>query len=213
MRRGRLVLLLSIVILGLVGCSSSKTQDGCSLSIEKDGTITHQIVGQFEQNYYEIDGLEALAAERVAEYCNENGDGCVTLESVERQDNKILVNLKYNSPEDYSGFNNRELYVGTLEEADNRGYVLEKVAFVSAKGEPVELGYIDDPDTKKIIIIATKPGEEMQITANGKVLYINQSADSGMDVSFADKKSVHIDNPVQEDNTGEEETLSYIIFE
>lgn len=213
MRRGKLVLLLLIVTLGLAGCSQNKTPDGCSISIEKDGTVTHQIVGQFEQNYYEMDGLEALAAERVEEYCADNGDGCVTLESVEEQDNKILINLKYSAAEAYSGFNNRELYVGSLEEADNRGYALEKVAFVSTKGEPVELGYIDDQGTKKIIIIATKPGEEIQIITYGKVLYINQSADSGMDVSFADKKSVLIDNPVREDGSGEGETLSYIIFE
>ncbi|MBP3477720.1 MAG: hypothetical protein J6K48_15610 [Lachnospiraceae bacterium] len=212
MRRGELALLLSIVTLGLVGCSQSKTSDGCSISIEKDSTITHQIVGQFEQNYYEMDGLEALAAERVAEYCDENGAGCVTLESVEEQDNKILVNLKYNSPEDYNGFNNRELYVGALTEADSQGYELEKIAFVSSKGEPVELGYIDEQDAKRIIIIATKPGEEVLVNTYGKVLYINQSADSGMDVSIADKKSVHIDNPVREDGSGEE-VLSYIIFE
>lgn len=213
MRRWKLVLLLSIVTFGLVGCSQAKTPDVSSILIEKDGTVTHQIVGQFEQNYYETDGLEALAAERVEEYCADNGEESVILQSVEKEGSTVLINLKYAAPEDYGSFNHRELYVGPLDEADSQGYEMEKVAFVSAKGEPIELGYIEDTDNKKIAIIETKPGEEILLTTYGKVLYINQSADSGMDVSFADKRSVHIDNPVREDQSGKEETLSYIIFE
>lgn len=213
MRKGKAVLILSIVTLGLVGCSQAKTPDISSVSVEEDGTVIHQIVGQFEQSYYETDGLSALASQRVEEYCADNGAECVTLQGVEEQGNTILIDLKYATSEDYSSFNHRELYVGALEEADNQGYELEKVAFVSAKGEPVELGYIDDPESKKIIIIATKPGEEILLTTYGKVLYINQSADSGMEVSFADKKSVRIDNPVREDSSGGEQALSYIILD
>lgn len=213
MRKGVSVLILSIVTLGLAGCSQAKTPDISSVSIEKDGTVSHQIVGQFEQNYYEMDGLSALAAQRVEEYCAGHGDGSVELQSVESEDGKILIDLKYASPEDYSSFNNRELYVGTLEDAASQGYVLEKVAFVSAKGEPMELGYIDDPESKKIMIAASKPGEEMIVNTYGKALYINQSAGSGMEVSFAGKKSVRIAYPAAEDGTVSAETLSYVIFE
>ena len=213
MRRGKAILILSIVTLGLVGCSQGKTADVSSISIEKDGSVTHQIIGQFEQNYYETDGLEALATERVNEYCADNGDGCVSLQSMKEQDNTIQIDLKYSEPEAYSGFNNRELYVGTLEEADNRGYAMEKIAFVSDKGEPAELGYIEHPDSKRVIVIATKPGEEIDVNTYGRVLYIIQSADSAVEVSFKGKKSVHIANPAQENNAGAKETLSYIIFE
>jgi hypothetical protein len=121
--------------------------------------------------------------------------------------------LQYASPEDYSSFNNRELYVGTLEEAEEQGYSLEKVAFISTKSEPAELDSIEEQDGKQIVVIATKPGEELLVNTYGKVLYVNQSADSDMDVSVADKKSVHIVNPVSEDESSEQEELSYIIFE
>ena len=94
MRRGKAILILSIVTLGLVGCSQGKTADVSSISIEKDGSVTHQIIGQFEQNYYETDGLEALATERVNEYCADNGDGCVSLQSMKEQDNTIQIDLK-----------------------------------------------------------------------------------------------------------------------
>ena len=40
MRRGKAILILSIVTLGLVGCSQGKTADVSSISIEKDGSVT-----------------------------------------------------------------------------------------------------------------------------------------------------------------------------
>jgi hypothetical protein len=212
MRKGKTVLLLSGIILGLAGCGQKETADISSVSVEKDGTITHQIVGVFEQNYYDTDSLEELAADRIEEYCEDNSEGAVSLLLMEQEDNKVSLSLQYASPEDYSGFNNRTLYVGTLEEAKEQDYDLEKIAFISTKNEPEELGAIEEPDQKQIVIIATKAGEELLVNTYGKVLYINQSADSGMEVSLDGKKCVHIVNPASEEDAGQE-SLSYIIFE
>jgi hypothetical protein len=213
MQKGKAILLLSGMILGLAGCGQKETSDISSVSVEKDGTITHQIVGYFEQNYYDADSLEELATERIEEYCEDQSEGAVSLLSVEQENSKVSLSLQYASPEDYSGFNNRTLYVGTLEEAKDLDYDLEKIAFISTKNEPEELGAIEEPDQKQIVIIATKAGEELLVNTYGKVLYINQSADSDMEVSVDGKKSVHIINPASEDESSEQEELSYIIFE
>lgn len=213
MRRGKVILILSMAALGLVGCSQTKTADVSSISIEKDGTVRHQIIGQFEQNYYETDGLETLAYNRVEEYCADKGKECITLESLEEKDNHIQISLTYSAPEDYSDFNHRELFAGSLEDADKHGYEMEKIAFVSVKGEPVEAGAIEAPEKKQIVIVATKPGEELSVDVYGRVLYINQSADSGVDVSVDGRRSVHIANRCAEDSSGSEAVLSYIVFE
>ncbi|MCH5263366.1 MAG: hypothetical protein J1F42_10665 [Lachnospiraceae bacterium] len=211
MRKGK-AFLLALALSGvLVGCGGEKTPEVSSVSIGKDGTITHQIVGGFEQNYYEMDGLKALAADRVAEYCEDNGEGSVTLSSVEEKDGKVLLQLTYATDEDYSGFNNRELFVGTLDEAGKHGYSLEGVAFISAEGEPMELGFMEERDKKQIVIIATKPSEELVVNTYGKVLYINQSATSDLDVSFYGKKGAHVVYPAKEN--ANESVLSYIVFE
>ena len=65
-----------------------------------------------------------------------------------------------------------------MEEANGRGYKLDHVAFVSSGGEPVELGGISDSEKKQIVIIGTKPSEELVVNTYGRILYINQSADS-----------------------------------
>lgn len=211
MHKEKIVLLILAVSCGLIGCGQDSGPDISSVSIGKDGTIAHQIVGGFEQNYYEMDGLEALAADRVAEYCAENGQGSVTLESVAEEDDKILIHINYASDRDYSSFNNRELFVGTIAEANAMGYTLEAVPFVSTTGDATEIGFMDDYDKKQIAIIGTKPAEELVVNTYGKVLYINRSMIDGMDVSFYDKKGVHITYPAREDS--DESILTYIVFE
>lgn len=211
MQKGKAFLLILVLSGVLVGCGGEKTPEVSSVSIGKDGTIVHQIVGGFEQNYYEMDGLKALASDRVAEYCENNGEGSVTLSSVEEKDGTILLQLTYATDADYSGFNNRELFVGTLDEAGQHGYPLEGVAFISAEGKPMELGFMEEQDKKRIAIIATKPSEELVVNTYGKVLYINQSATSDLDVSFYGKKGAHIVYPAKEGES--ESVLSYIVFE
>lgn len=211
MRKGKAILLIMAVSCGLIGCSQDKEPEVSSISIGKDGTVVHQIVGDFEQNYYEMDGLQALASDRVAEYCADNGEDSVTLTSVEEKGGRILIQLGYATDRDYSSFNNRELFVGALTDAYMHGYPLEGVPFVSADGKPMEFGDMEDRDSKQIVIIATKPSEELVVNTYGKVLYINRSSAGGPEMSFYGKKGAHITFLANEDTN--ESVLSYIIFE
>lgn len=211
MRRGRTVLLMIGIVCGLAGCGQDKLPEVSSVSIGKDGGIVQQIVGSFEQDYYDMDSLKALASQRVTEYCADSGADSVALASVEEKDGSVLICFNYATDRDYKDFNHRELFVGTLSEAGNQGYGLEGVAFVSADGKPMEIGYMEDHDKTKIVIIGTKPSEDLVVNTYGKVLYINQTATSDLDVSFAGKKGVRITHPAQEDS--DEIVLSYIVFQ
>ena len=210
MQRGKAALFVLTAVCCLAGCGG-KTPEVSSISIGKDGVITHKVVGGFEQEYYEKDGLQKLAEDRVAQYCAEHGEDSVTLESVEEKGGGVTIELRYAADQDYSAFNHRELFVGPLTEAGVQGYPLEGVAFVSADGEPMEVGFMEEAEKKKIVVIATKPSEELLVTTYGKVLYINQSADSDLDVSFYGKNSALISHP--ENGDTDESVLSYIVFE
>ena len=76
----------------------------------------------------------------------------------------------------------------------------------------MEVGGIEEPEKKKVAIIGMKPTEELLVNTYGKVLYINQSADTDLDVSFAGKSSVNISYPASE-TEATKGVLSYIIFE
>lgn len=205
------MLILSLACV-LAGCGKSRMPEVSSVSIGKDGGIVHQIVGELDRDYYEMDSLKTMASDRVTEYCDDNGEGSVTLGDVTEKDGRVLIQINYSTGEDYSAFNHRELYVGSLEEADEQGYQLEGVAFISPDGKPTEFGYMEGHDTTQIVIVATKPSEELVVNTYGKVLYINQSATSDLDVSFLGKKGVRIVHPAGEENEGGS-TLSYIVFQ
>ncbi len=211
MRRVVIALVLSVMTLGLAGCGQGQASEVNSLTFGREGEISHRIVGKSDQSYYQIETseLEDFAVGRVEEYCAENGEEKVSLEAVEEKDGSLVLDLKYASPEDYSGFNHRTLYTGTLAGAADAGYELEAVPFVSAQGEPSEIGYIEDWDKKGLVILQTKSGEEILVNLPGKVLYINQSANSGQELTIMGKKAVKVKNQ------GEEGTLalSYIIYE
>lgn len=211
MKKARGAVLLAAAVLCISGCGSQeKEAKVSSITFGKGGEITHQIEGNFEQNYYDLEGVESLANERVEEYAGEHGKDAVYLESVEEKDGNVTIIFHYATADDYSAFNYRELYMGTVEEANGKGYDLDSVAFVSPEGEPIELGFTEEADSKKVLIIETKSGEELLINLEGKILYINQSAHSGQDVSFAGKKSVLVRDQAEEENAS---ALSYIIYE
>lgn len=211
MRRVAGVLGLTILLLGLAGCGQGQIPEINSLSFGKGGEITHQVVGKADQTYYQIEtsDLESFAASRVEEYCAENGEKKVSLEAVEENDGNIMLGFKYASPEDYSEFNHRVLYVGTIAGASDEGYELEAVPFVSTDGQATEIGYIEDWDEKQMIVLETKSGEEILVNLPGKTLYINQSAHNGQELTLVGKKGVKISNQEEQGTT----SLSYIIYE
>lgn len=211
MRKLVVTLASTILAFGLAGCGKEQAPEVKTLSIDKDGAIIHQVVGPLEQEYYqiEISDLEGFVAERVEEYCAENGDQTVVLESAEEEGDSILLSFRYASPEDYSGFNHRDLYVGTLADAGNAGYELEAVPLVSVEGKASEVGYIEDWDKKQLIVLETKSGEEMLVNLPGKTLYVNQSAHNGQEITLVGKKAVKISNQEEAGTT----SLSYIIYE
>ncbi|MDE7359148.1 MAG: hypothetical protein K2N39_06940, partial [Lachnospiraceae bacterium] len=101
------------------------------------------------------------------------------------------------------------LYVGTLSGAADEGYELEAVPLVSIEGKASEVGYIEDWDKKQMLILETKSGEEMLVNLPGRILYVNQSAHSGQELTLVGKKSVKISNQEAEGTM----SLSYIIYE
>ena len=188
MRRAAGILGLTILLLGLAGCGEGQAPEINTLSFGKDGEVIHRIVGKTDQNYYQIEpaALEEFAVSRVEEYCAENGEKKVALEAVEEKSGSIVMDFKYASPEDYSNFNHRVLYAGTIESAADEGW-----------------------DKKKMFILETKSGEEMLVNLPGKTLYVNQSAHSGQELTFVGKKGVKISNQEEAGTT----SLSYIIYE
>lgn len=210
MRKGRAVLAALLLAAMAVGCGEESRTQISEISITREGEVSHHIVGTFDQSYYDKEGLEKLTAQRVESYCSEKGPGSVTVGSLEEKDGTISIKMEYQSTADYAAFNNRQLFDGTVEEAEAAGYKLDEVALVSLDRKPFEPGDIDGFETMSVAIIETAPDEQLKVNVPGKVLYINQTAENSVEVAADGKKSVKIQG--KEDPAEEGNVLSYIIY-
>lgn len=193
-----------------VGCGEVGDTRISTVSIDKNGGVSHHIAGSFDQSYYDLKELEDLTMERVEAYCTEQGEEAVSVESLEEKDGSILIDMKYRGTQDYRDFNHRELWTATVGDAENAGYELDQVAFISTEREPYEPGDIDDFESMFVLIIETLPDEQLLVNVPGKVQYVNQTAGSGIDLTIDGKKSVKIRGNGEDAQA--EGVLSYIVY-
>ena len=122
----KIPIVMSAIILAaylLAGCGNGKSEpsaDMDTVSINKDGTIEHMIIDWFNKEYYDIDELAAKAQEKIDSF--NNGTDRIMLDSAEEKDGKIIVKMVYKTGDDYTQFNNRELFYGTVAEASAMGF-------------------------------------------------------------------------------------------
>lgn len=192
----RFVFAAAIAIIFLfTGCGKEKAPQMDTVSVQKDGTIKHTIVGQFERHYYDTDGISELAREKASDYGMADSVVC---ESVENNEGKIIIKMSYQTGEDYTNYNNRELFSGTVSEAYAQGYSFADM--VGKDGNGVEESEISSAGENHVVIVQTNPGEELDVNVYDKILYVSGH------VTLSGKTDALI--------TGsEEEQLSYIIFQ
>lgn len=126
MKKFMMMGVLAAFILGMTACG---TEDASveenlmnSISIEKDGSIESIIVEDFTESYYSVEDLKNMIQDTITDYCKQDPDSEITLETCEMVDQKVKVVLKYNSADTYSGYNSETLFVGTVQEAYAEGY-------------------------------------------------------------------------------------------
>ncbi len=197
MRRGKRMAAAAVLACALIltGCGKEKTPEMDTVSIQTDGSIRQTIIGQFEKHYYDVDELSSMAKEKAGRYSD--GAEEIVCESVENQDGKIVIQMVYQSGEDYTRFNNREFFCGTVAEACAQGYSFG--GMVGKDGDSIAEDEITSAGDNQVVIVQTKPGEELDVNVYRKILYV-----SG-DITRSGKTDAVI--------AGSEETkISYIIF-
>lgn len=190
------IILASYLLAGCGNGKSTPSADISTVSIKKDGTIEHMIIDRFDEEHkewFDIDSLTATAQEKITDFSD--GTDNIVLESAEEKDGKVIVKMIYKSGDDYTQFNNRELFYGTVAEASAMGYSIRNV--FAEDGTALK-------DTKQIwenhvVIIQTKEGEELDINVYDKILYTSDN------VVRSGNNDVII-------NSGESDKISCIVF-
>ncbi|MDE6664522.1 MAG: hypothetical protein K2K46_14445 [Lachnospiraceae bacterium] len=191
------ILMIITVMYVMTGCGkvNASPSDMDTISVMKDGNIVQTIVDEFDRSLYSVDELSAMTKDKIDLYSEEDGD--IVCESVEENDNMVIVKISYKTGEGYTDFNDKELYFGTVSDASSSGYSVKDM--VMNNGTPLSDEQFKQIKDNHVLIVQTEAGEELGINVYDKIIYMSDN------VTLSGKKAAVI-------GVGEEDRLSCIVF-
>ncbi len=170
MKKIAVVFITATIFVVLAGCGEEK-KDVTSIKIDRRGKITNVIYEDFPEDEYSLDEFESITTSRVEAFNNESLAEKITIDTIEEEDSKIKVVMKYDSPSDYKKFNNTVLFYGTVKEAEEAGYTLTD-KLVDREGNASDKDLLKKYKNKHVIIIE----EKTDIIVPYKIDYISRGA-------------------------------------
>ena len=170
MKKIAVVFITATIFVVLAGCGEEK-KEITSIKIDRRGKITNVIYEDFPEDEYSLDEFESITTSRVEAFNNESLAEKITIDTIEEEDSRIKVVMKYDSPSDYKKFNNTVLFYGTVKEAEEAGYTLTD-KLVDREGNASDKDLLKKYKNKHVIIIE----EKTDIIVPYKIDYISRGA-------------------------------------
>lgn len=162
-----LMLMISCALFSLTGCGSA-APERTTVEVKKNGHVTHTIVEDFTESYYDLEGLKDTIEEACEAYNGAMGSELVTLEEAEVEDGVLTAVMDYRSASAYAGFNRQALFTGTVKEAYDAGYDLNQTLY-SAQEDGGTIGKEGLLNLPKAHILVIR--EAIDVRVWDKVLY------------------------------------------
>lgn len=143
-RKGLLTAVVMLAAIVLAGCGESVPVIGevetSSIYLTKEGTVTAFLVEEFGEEYYSESELEEMICLEIEDYCSQAKAGEGEMDPVSltqilgpgekaglvgQSVSSVTVQMEYASPEDYSAYNRKVLYLGTVWQAQVEGYPIK----------------------------------------------------------------------------------------
>ena len=164
-------------MINLVACGTESVNPEADMvsyiKVLEDGTIEGAIVEDFGESYYDVEGLKSMIQDAINEYNQKDITAGIKLISCELIEEQVKVILRYGSYRSYTGFNSRELFVGTVKEASKLGYDLD-VSMLGTGKASVKLSQDELLALEKMkIVIAEEP---IRVICYGNIDYYTESA-------------------------------------
>ena len=171
--------ILAVLMVWLTACGSgadAEQETVNSLPLDKDGSVENMIIEGFDKDYYDLDGLNTMIKDSIEQYCRQNPSADITLKGSEVSDGQVRVSMKYDSAASYMGYNNKTLFVGTIQEAYSEGYDLN-ISLTDVKDSSNTVGKQEllEMGEKHIVIIQlpSTMTDGMRLQCFGEILYIS----------------------------------------
>ena len=163
------------------GCMSVDHENRTTFELSEDGRVTQTIVDDSDGSVTGEE-LENYINESITQFMNSNSGESIALETCRVSSEKVNITLVYSSVSAYSAFNNVNCFNGTVKEAYDAGYDLNR-SFYFLNG--VSIPYFELPRycyESRVLILeepvdVTLPGE-LQIVSAG----VSVDSDGGISV-------------------------------
>lgn len=192
-----IVVLMAAVM--MVGCANaSVAEQGNTVQIEKDGSITGTLADVLDQSYYDAEELKSMIVEEIAEANNSQGSAAVELSDYKCDDaGNVKVKIKYTNSEAYMAFNGGTFFSGDAVTAKDT-YGLNG-NFLNVQDGKLTTDEAVVAEDAKVVVLS----ENLNVYVPGKIVAITDN------VEITGKKSASVKLANEED--GEEE-LAYIVY-
>ncbi len=171
------LLLAGITILS--GCGSSYGASDSTVFILESGKVVSVDVEDFAEDTYNLSDLQTYVESALKNYTSENGGKSVKLTGLSVEENVASLTLTYASVEDYSAFNDTELYTGTVIQALRDGYTFDVSFKKASDGEEISVSEVLDSEKLNLVIVkantyVTVPGEIVYYSYDGNVALVSE---------------------------------------
>lgn len=171
MKKGRVfAAVLCLAAFLLAGCGQTKTPEtitDTTVVVNKNGSLTYYMVGEFNKNYYNLEELTAMVQGEAAKFNESRSAGGsnrpMVVESVAYQtagSSRVVISYRFDSGESFGRFTEEyteeNYFYGTLQEAADKGY-LDGVTLKSTKdGSPISQEQMKKNGSARLIITNVK---------------------------------------------------------
>lgn len=167
--------LILIAMLLLTGCSEKFEPTESTIFITSKGVVHSAVMESFEKEYYDFNELTENVENAVQSYCLDVNRDAVKINSLTEENDMAVLQMEYQSVEDYVEFNDVFLFAGTFSEAADAGYMPDEL--YDTEGQYEE---IDPEELGDLKVVVTE--ESISIQTSGKIKYVSDN------VTVIDKK-------------------------
>ena len=125
--------------------------------MDKEGKVESVLYDAFDKDYYSLDELKNMAEEEISDYNSEYENPRITLSDAQvlEEEGVVKLTMQFESAQDYSYYNQVDMFYGTVADARSAGYELN-LNLVDDKGDKIDPSIIDQNPDRHIIITSDK---------------------------------------------------------
>lgn len=188
-----LVLMATVMLAGCAG-ENELAEQGNSVQIAKDGSISSTLVNVLDQSYYDAEELKNMIETEISEVNITQGEDAVVLDDYKSDSaGNVKAKIKYADSEAYTAFNGETFYSGDAVSAKETYGLSGKFLDVTDGKITTEDAVISED--AKIVILS----ENINVVVPGKIVAITDN------VEITGKKSASVSLKSEED-------LAYIAY-